>query len=237
MPPLARRSAERALRAARRRRSPVRHPPLLRHPGDDGRRHQPRGGGARLRHAAADRGGGRREPPRGPNPLHLQLRDDRAPPGALGASRTAVRRPLRPGDRDPDHGRRLGGRGPRPARHVRSRRRGHPPRAVATSRTCRRSCSPAARSSRVATRFEDDFALDPATVEAAITPRTKALFLGYPANPTGAVLDDAVQDELARIAVRPRPPRLQRRDLRPARLRHVPPPRFSSLPGCGSGRS
>src|SRR3954466_6021487 len=53
----------------------------------------------------------------------------------------------------------------------------------------------------VPTRFEDDFALDPADVEAAITPRTKALFLGYPANPTGAVLDDDVQDELARIAV------------------------------------
>jgi aminotransferase len=54
----------------------------------------------------------------------------------------------------------------------------------------------------VPTRFEDDFALDPAAVEAAITPRTKALFLGYPANPTGAVLDDAVQDELAAIAER-----------------------------------
>ena len=54
----------------------------------------------------------------------------------------------------------------------------------------------------VPTRFEDDFALDPADVEAAITPRTKALFLGYPANPTGAVLDDRVQDELARIAER-----------------------------------
>ena len=53
---------------------------------------------------------------------------------------------------------------------------------------------------RVATRFEDDFALSPAAVRAAITPKTKALFLGYPANPTGAVLDDAVQDELARIA-------------------------------------
>src|SRR5207342_678057 len=53
----------------------------------------------------------------------------------------------------------------------------------------------------VATRFEDDFALDPAVVEAAITPRTKALFLGYPCNPTGAVLPPAVQDELARIAV------------------------------------
>ena len=54
----------------------------------------------------------------------------------------------------------------------------------------------------VATRFEDDFALDPAAVEAAITPRTKALFLGYPCNPTGAVLPDDVQDALAEIAVR-----------------------------------
>jgi len=54
----------------------------------------------------------------------------------------------------------------------------------------------------VPTRFEDDFALDPAAVEAAITPRTKALFLGYPCNPTGAVLPANVQEELARIAVR-----------------------------------
>jgi len=52
----------------------------------------------------------------------------------------------------------------------------------------------------VRTRFEDDFALDPAAVEAAITPRTKALFLGYPCNPTGAVLTPGIQDELARIA-------------------------------------
>ncbi|HET7472010.1 MAG TPA: aminotransferase class I/II-fold pyridoxal phosphate-dependent enzyme [Candidatus Limnocylindrales bacterium] len=54
----------------------------------------------------------------------------------------------------------------------------------------------------VSTKLEDDFALDPAAVEAAITPRTKALFLGYPCNPTGAVLPDDVQDELARIAER-----------------------------------
>ena len=53
----------------------------------------------------------------------------------------------------------------------------------------------------VATRFEDDFALDPGAVAAAVTPRTKALFLGFPCNPTGAVLPEAVQDELARIAV------------------------------------
>jgi aminotransferase len=54
----------------------------------------------------------------------------------------------------------------------------------------------------VATRLEDDFALDPAAVEAAITQKTKALFLGYPCNPTGAVLPDDVQDELAAIAER-----------------------------------
>jgi aminotransferase len=54
----------------------------------------------------------------------------------------------------------------------------------------------------VPTRFEDDFALDPAAVEAAITPRTKALFLGYPCNPTGAVLPPEIQDELAAIAER-----------------------------------
>ncbi|MCU0484220.1 MAG: aminotransferase class I/II-fold pyridoxal phosphate-dependent enzyme, partial [Chloroflexi bacterium] len=53
----------------------------------------------------------------------------------------------------------------------------------------------------VPTRDEDDFALEPELVEAAITPRTKALFLGYPCNPTGAVLPPAVQDELAAIAV------------------------------------
>jgi len=54
----------------------------------------------------------------------------------------------------------------------------------------------------VRTRLEDDFSLDPAAVEAAVTPRTKALFLGYPCNPTGAVLPNETQDELARIAVR-----------------------------------
>ena len=107
-----------------------------------------------------------------------------------------------------------------------------------TSPTCRRSRSPAASPVRVATRLEDDFALDPAAVEAAITPRTKALFLGYPCNPTGAVLPDGVQDELARIARRARPARLQRRDLRPPGLRLVPPPGvLRRCPECATGRS
>ncbi len=50
---------------------------------------------------------------------------------------------------------------------------------------------------RLPTHLDRDFQLDPAAVEAAVTPRTKAIFLGYPCNPTGAVLDD---DELAAIA-------------------------------------
>jgi aminotransferase len=54
----------------------------------------------------------------------------------------------------------------------------------------------------VPTTIDEDFALDPAKVEAAITPRTKAMLLNYPCNPTGAVLPHEVQDEIARIAVR-----------------------------------
>ncbi|HEX5452040.1 MAG TPA: aminotransferase class I/II-fold pyridoxal phosphate-dependent enzyme, partial [Candidatus Limnocylindrales bacterium] len=54
----------------------------------------------------------------------------------------------------------------------------------------------------IPTRFEDDFALDSAAVEAAITPRTKVLFLGYPCNPTGAVLPDETIARLAAIADR-----------------------------------
>ena len=106
----------------------------------------------------------------------------------VGPPRAAVRRPLRPGDRDPDHRRRVRGRRPRAARDLRPGRRGHPPRAVVRRLRPGRSCSPAARRSTSRPALEDDFALDPAAVEAAITPRTKALFLGYPCNPTGAVL-------------------------------------------------
>ncbi len=44
--------------------------------------------------------------------------------------------------------------------------------------------------------------LDPAAVEAAITPRTKAIFLGYPCNPTGAVLPEKTLRAIADIASR-----------------------------------
>jgi aminotransferase len=49
----------------------------------------------------------------------------------------------------------------------------------------------------VPTREEDDFRLLPADVEAAITPRTRAILLGFPNNPTGAVLEP---DDIAGIA-------------------------------------
>jgi aminotransferase len=52
----------------------------------------------------------------------------------------------------------------------------------------------------VATNAETAFELDPDDVRRAVTPRTKALFLGYPCNPTGAVLDRARLDALARVA-------------------------------------
>jgi aminotransferase len=54
----------------------------------------------------------------------------------------------------------------------------------------------------VPTRQEDDWVLDPAKLEAAITPRTKALFLGYPCNPTGAVLGPETLRAIADIAAR-----------------------------------
>lgn len=55
---------------------------------------------------------------------------------------------------------------------------------------------------RVATRWEDGFAVDADVVEAAITPRTKAILLGSPANPTGAVQPRAASEALVRLARR-----------------------------------
>ena len=54
----------------------------------------------------------------------------------------------------------------------------------------------------VGTSANSAFALDPADLEAAITPRTKAIFLGYPCNPTGAVLPAAQLRAIADIARR-----------------------------------
>lgn len=49
-------------------------------------------------------------------------------------------------------------------------------------------------------RMEDNFQVDPARIRAAITPRTKAIFVGYPSNPTGAVATRETLLEIAKIA-------------------------------------
>jgi len=52
----------------------------------------------------------------------------------------------------------------------------------------------------IPTRAEDGFQLRPEALEAAITPRTKMILLGYPNNPTGAVADRQALLEVARLA-------------------------------------
>jgi aminotransferase len=54
----------------------------------------------------------------------------------------------------------------------------------------------------VSTTESTDFQLTAEMVEGAITPRTKALFLGYPNNPTGAVLDRSDLGAIARVVER-----------------------------------
>jgi aminotransferase len=49
-------------------------------------------------------------------------------------------------------------------------------------------------------RLENDFAVDPDDIRKAITPRTKAIFIGYPSNPTGAVAPREVMIEIGKIA-------------------------------------
>ena len=51
----------------------------------------------------------------------------------------------------------------------------------------------------VVTSAEDEFALTPEALRAAITPRTKALILPYPNNPTGGVMTRAQLQEIARV--------------------------------------
>src|SRR5512136_2521836 len=52
----------------------------------------------------------------------------------------------------------------------------------------------------IPSRPEDNFQLDPQKIRAAITPRTKVIFIGYPNNPTGAVASSSVLAEVVRIA-------------------------------------
>ncbi len=52
----------------------------------------------------------------------------------------------------------------------------------------------------VSTTDATDFRVSAEMIEAAITPRTKGIFLGYPNNPTGAVLDRADLEAIAGVA-------------------------------------
>jgi aminotransferase len=52
----------------------------------------------------------------------------------------------------------------------------------------------------IPTRAEDGFQVRAEALEAAITPRTKAILIGYPNNPTGAVASHETQMGVARLA-------------------------------------
>ncbi len=52
----------------------------------------------------------------------------------------------------------------------------------------------------IPTYAADDFQVRPADIAAAVTPRTKAILIGFPNNPTGAVMDRAGLLEIARVA-------------------------------------
>ncbi len=52
----------------------------------------------------------------------------------------------------------------------------------------------------IPTYAKDEFALDPALVEKAVTPKTKAILLNFPCNPTGATLDMDKMKAIAEIA-------------------------------------
>jgi aminotransferase len=53
----------------------------------------------------------------------------------------------------------------------------------------------------VPTRVEDDFQVTAETIESAVTPKTKAILLGYPNNPTGAVMTRTIMQEIATLAI------------------------------------
>ncbi|MCE9615341.1 MAG: aminotransferase class I/II-fold pyridoxal phosphate-dependent enzyme [Lentisphaerae bacterium] len=56
------------------------------------------------------------------------------------------------------------------------------------------------RAVAVATRREDEFRLTRAALEAKVTPRTKALLLNFPTNPTGAIMARADLEDIAAFA-------------------------------------
>lgn len=57
-------------------------------------------------------------------------------------------------------------------------------------------------STPVETSIDDLFALNPAKLEAAITPKTKVLMLNFPTNPTGSIAPRATLERIAEICVK-----------------------------------
>ncbi|MCQ2378375.1 MAG: aminotransferase class I/II-fold pyridoxal phosphate-dependent enzyme [Victivallaceae bacterium] len=53
----------------------------------------------------------------------------------------------------------------------------------------------------VETKWDDAFSPDPDAIEKAITPKTKAILINFPCNPTGATLSGAALKRLAKVAV------------------------------------
>lgn len=54
----------------------------------------------------------------------------------------------------------------------------------------------------IALKEADEFRLRPEQLEAAITPKTKALFISYPNNPTGAIMERADLEKIAEVVKR-----------------------------------
>ncbi|MDD3351636.1 MAG: pyridoxal phosphate-dependent aminotransferase [Candidatus Methanomethylophilaceae archaeon] len=54
----------------------------------------------------------------------------------------------------------------------------------------------------IPTKFEEEFIVDPALIEAAVTPKTRMIIINSPSNPTGCVLPESVLRQIASIAVR-----------------------------------
>ena len=68
----------------------------------------------------------------------------------------------------------------------------------------------------IATRVENSFMVTRAEIEAQITPRTKAILIGYPNNPTGAVMSRERLLDIAQLAATTRSRGHLGRDLRSA---------------------
>lgn len=54
----------------------------------------------------------------------------------------------------------------------------------------------------VPTRLEEGFKITPTELEKAVTPKTKVLLMGYPSNPTGAILNQADLKGIAEFAIK-----------------------------------